>query len=427
MNKKTESEFLQILKYELKDKKIHFITKVNWSILKHKHYGSEIFNFNEIIENLLNEISFEELNKIEEKWYENLNDTERKWIICKNIQKILEYPINTYIMNDIAQRSTDLYKIIAFNLDSLYDLNMPHIKKDDEMLNKIFPKQKDFDLSYKILKINIIITTLHRVKGIILYTKLNDQYKNTYSGKLLKEINFTKGYLVCIYPDLYNKIKNLKYYRKEILPFSKNVTCIKNIKKIKEIYNNKNFSQSIWIDDLDLDYSKYKIYNNVLENEIKSFEFLEILNILNNTKIKYNRDIFNTIYNIISDVKVIKPGLINKNTFKNQIYYINKQEQEQEQLTIEEGSLNLLDINNSIFTIELIKEQLERYKYFYFNYFYDSRTRIYVKSWPVNYQLNHIVRNVVEICGNNGIENVIKKFYENDLVKRYLIEGGGVV
>ena len=97
-------------------------------------------------------------------------------------------------------------------MDSFYNLELSFLFLNEIQTKKILPRTKDHYLRIKIIKTNIIISSLLRVEGVYLYTKL----KNSNCPQELKnKIKFTKGYLVCFQSDLVDILKKCNYSRKK--------------------------------------------------------------------------------------------------------------------------------------------------------------------------------------------------------------------
>jgi hypothetical protein len=58
--------------------------------------------------------------------------------------------------------------------------------------------------------------------------------------------------------------------------------------------------------------------------------------------------------------------------------------------------------------------------FFYLNYQLDYRTRTYCENWPINYQLNHVIRNSIKIHEDLNIINTYKTFFSDKLIKKYI-------
>ena len=133
------------------------------------------------------------INKIEEMIYLNISESEREKTIDMNVLKITETTINELIKTDLEIRGgSDVW--LTKNLDSFYQIKLDHINIDENLSLKVLPRTKDYSLRLKIINTNIIISTLHRIEGVILYNKT---VKGEYPEEISSKINFTKGYLVC--------------------------------------------------------------------------------------------------------------------------------------------------------------------------------------------------------------------------------------
>jgi len=78
-------------------------------------------------------------------------------------------------------------------------------------------------------------------------------------------------------------------------------------------------------------------------------------------------------------------------------------------------TLNIKNINDYL-EYNLIISQLTRIlKYssgiFFLKYVLDGRSRIYVYQWPINYQLNHFVRNIIDLTQVDDVWSTYKSFF----------------
>lgn len=82
-------------------------------------------------------------------------------------------------------------------------------------------------------------------------------------------------------------------------------------------------------------------------------------------------------------------------------------------------SFNGLSQTHDYVLYEFIKKQIERYHYscFFFKHCLDQRTRIYTNSWPLNYQLNHLVRSCIRVV-NSLPARAYRKFFDSDFFKK---------
>lgn len=368
--------------------------------------------------------------------------------IIISMQKLLENKVNEIIKTDLKIITDESNKItVVIPLDSFYSIQLNHLKKknfneeselkensfDEEYKLKKKKSTKDLELEKKILNVNIIINTLERIGGISFYTSLKKKNKENYEGYVdgIKKINYTKGYLVCIEPNLVEELKHYKYTRKMI---RRSPILIEKIKKdnlnLIESLNNDSFTHPIWLENdninqlkLTEDETKENVFNSSLLNEDSNIEkCLENINFLNSIELSYNKETFEKIY------EVLEKKLKNKNTMvltKNNkiidnVYKINTPNYNQEVTDKSIESNNFLSLIGSESVKELIRNQLSYYDTFYLDYRMDSRTRTYCYPWPISYQLNHIVRVVIKIKKERNHDDIWLNFINNKEVKPYL-------
>lgn len=91
-----------------------------------------------------------------------------------------------------------------------------------------------------------------------------------------------------------------------------------------------------------------------------------------------------------------------------------------------ESAVNFTEVGSSLKTLiqsasilELIKIQLKYYETFFLEHRLDHRLRIYCYPWPINYQLNHIVRNVIQFQEKNNVETTWLNFWRHSLIIKY--------
>lgn len=364
------------------------------------------------------------INKIEEMIYLNISESEREKTIDMNVLKITETTINELIKTDLEIRGgSDVW--LTKNLDSFYQIKLDHINIDENLSLKVLPRTKDYSLRLKIINTNIIISTLHRIEGVILYNKT---VKGEYPEEISSKINFTKGYLVCFNKKCVEAFKNYEYIRKRIKFEPITIRELNsNVKKVLDALKNKNFSSPIWIKNIDLDYNKInkiKIYNNILFDGFKSEKVLDILNFLNNTKLSIDMGVFDKIDKIANKSSILDSSIISKNTLKNNIYQVGKDIEEiiiSDNIEMESDN-QIKNFINSAAVYELVKKQIKEIgsNVFYMNYLYDSRTRIYCENWPINYQLNHVVRNVIILKKEHNIGEIFEEFTKNNYIKKII-------
>ncbi len=349
-------------------------------------------------------------SEIEKRVYNKKTEFEIFFLMIKTLEKVLSSNFNEMIKRDLdIIGRNDIWS--AMSLDSLYFMKLSHLDFSKQTSVKKNPELYEINLT-----INIIVTTLERLSGCYFYTRLKKD--ETYPIELLSSISFTKGYLICFDPNLSVILKNYKYCRKNVL---KEPLIIRNFKKIKFIdtLTNTYLVNSIWLNNNNLsitNYSKSNIYNKKLLEKKTNFKIcISTINFLNSIKLSYNDKIFNNIYDIISKKENMHNTLSNINSLKNIVLQINN--------NVNEFTEIKSDLTSSIqgaSIIELIKTQLETYSSFYLNYRLDHRLRIYCYPWPINYQLNHVVRNA--ICFVNKkikIIDILENFYKHPLIIKY--------
>lgn len=370
-----------------------------------------LFNFVLVLKKCYKYIDFGNINEIEEKLYEDLTEIERKWIILKNFQIITENCVNELISK--KEYLYDNYTWVVCNLDKLYYIDLNHIEISKDKIKKILPRTKEEKVALKIIKYNIIISTIERCGGIYLYNKMK---KDIIVEEIYENVNFTKGYSVCFSPEMVNIIRNYRYPRKWINKKPNIVEEINNkCKKCIEALKNDSYSKPIWINSIKEEIiEKSKIINKeLLYKSYDTKRLIKIINKLNTQELNTDEWIINKIYDIMDNKKIDK-SLITKPQLK---FYIVEKEKEFEELM--EDELQNQSMINSIGSLELIRKQIKENKEFYIDYRMDSRMRIYCWSWPVNYQLNHIVRCSIQIKSKENIEEVWKKLWNEETILKY--------
>jgi hypothetical protein len=135
-------------------------------------------------------------------------------------------------------------------------------------------------------------------------------------------------------------------------------------------------------------------------------------------------EIFDKIDNIANKSSILDSSIISKNTLKNNIYQVGKDIEEiiiSDNIEMESDN-QIKNFINSAAVYELVKKQIKEIgsNDFYMNYLYDSRTRIYCENWPINYQLNHVVRNVIILKKEHNIGEIFEEFTKNNYIKKII-------
>jgi len=117
-------------------------------------------------------------------------------------------------MNEYISKEHDVlvhtYKEIptVTQLSNLYNIALP-IALTPEQLRQILPRTKDSTLALKIVRNNIIITSLHRHGGISIFLK---QKVMGETAKILSaKIAYTRGYIVHIDDSLSTPLRRYMY------------------------------------------------------------------------------------------------------------------------------------------------------------------------------------------------------------------------
>lgn len=308
------------------------------------------------------------------------------------------------------------------NLDNFYNTDLYHLQFDNNLIKKLKPRlaKSDMSLAKKIIKRHIIISTIDRYKKTIFYSKTK---KNEYPSELLNSINFTKGYIVCFPPEISKHLKKYKYMRKNPRKTPLIITPL-NTSTYLDCLDNNNFSSPIWMKDCSLasipksELSKYLIYNRyLLEEKYDINPQITALNYLNSIELTTDWEVFNKIKKF-ADKNNVSDSLVSKNYIKNQIYLINSINDSSE--IIENGNSINTSMINSAAVLELIENQLTRFKTFFLDHRSDQRLRFYAYPWPVNYQLSHVVRVCIKFNKGIDIEKVYQNFFNHKLVKKHL-------
>lgn len=384
-----------------------------------KFKGGELFyNFFLIVKYCYDDMDLSENNAIEEKIYLSLG-VDREWYIIKMFQLMVENIVNEMIKKDIDVCATET-PWVSIGLDSFYYINIwPH-HLSESLVRKILPRTKNLELARKIINYNLVVSTITRHKNIFLFYKLK---KNDYPKQLTESIFFTKGYLICLEPKLVDILKMLIYRRK--LPLKEALT-LKPLKKMtfRESLLNESYNEPIWMKENNtynlVNLNEKNIFNyELLDKSYDVSKALNVLNYLNSCQLTFNFTIFHKIYATIENTP-LNNFLISKNTLQKFVYNINSPSSGFEfDPTLD---FNLQKFVNSTAVLELIKAQIKRYPFFYLNYRFDLRMRIYCYNWPINYQLNHIIRNILKFSSKVDITFFYTKFFNHPFIKKYMIE-----
>lgn len=383
-----------------------------WLFLLHKKYEQHyntIITFKLCVEFI--DINTE-LSDIEKNIY---GEIEKKYLFIE-IVKILNYLLPNFL-NEMIKSDLDIIddndRWVCVNLDSFYSININiDLLEKFRNLNK-----KNINLYIKKMEIGLIICTLDRIKSVEFYTKT---IKKDYPFELKESISFTKGYLICFPPKIVKLAKNYKYIRKII----KRYACQKIFQKKKKLnliesLSNENFSQPIWLNNNNISLIKniQNCYNKkLLYKDSKIKICVSVLNFLNSIELSYNKKFLNILTHILNKNTNIHNTLTSKHSLKNHIIEIKKKENN----IFLEINENLQSLIQSASILNLIENQIKYYKSFFFTYRLDSRLRIYCYQWPINYQLNHIIRNALIFKKNINILKIWENFNNHTIIKKYI-------
>lgn len=371
-------------------------------------------NFNQVRMSFKNSLDFGVLNCIEEQAYSRLSQTERKERILLYFTLISGQLVNEFVEIQIGNLGNRWF---VYPLSRIYNINIP-LHLNDAEVKRILPKTKDVVLARKIIKNNIIISTLTRCSDIILYSRTSKNF--SLEESIYKEIGFTKGYVICVKPNLFNTLKSLVYTRKI---YHKNPVRLEVIAEAKctvyKALSNDTYNGNVWIGG---DLSRFlDNKNSFLAQEFNTDKLLNVLNTLNYTPLTYNSELFGRVFKAsIASLKLVSGQ--NQNILNEKIVDFTK---EGDTLVFDEDDINLnvqSDANKASI-LALIKKQFSRITQddkgvFYLKYIYDRRTRVYVENWPLNYQLNHVVRSVICIAKSENLVLPYQRLLSHELYKK---------
>lgn len=362
-------------------------------------------------------------NSYEQEVYGNKTESDVILNISKTINQLLGSHFNEMVSKDInlaCANVKDNKMWIGVNLDSFYFITLNHFQYN---INENIYKNKDMELIKKKKDISLIISTLERINGVIFYTNLGKNKNNeAYPKELLDSINFTKGYIICFPYKLFDLLRQYKYARKLVLKAPEVVEKKLKTMTLLEFLDNNNFSKSIWMNSGNLtitNFEKYKIYNKkLLYKRVNTKTILSSINYLNSIKLTYSQEILNDIIKIAKNNTMFNGQLSHKTTVINYLLHIKSNNMEESQST--EITSDLQSALKSAAVLDLIEKQLEDNPTFYLNYKLDHRLRIYCYPWPINYQLNHVIRTSLKISYNPDIEEIHENFMKHPLIAKYI-------
>lgn len=347
-----------------------------------------------------------------------------------NLEKILSAVVNEYTQT----RYELLYKEIphiALPLSSLYfsyqvpdDFVTKLVQKKLKHTSIVDPsslKRISQEISENV-NLNIKVATIYRCS---LLQITNNARKVSKLG-LAAEIPFTNGTTLVVDNALFKILKSLLLTAK--LPHSKpqNLTFKEN-GALTHLYNNLNFSYKIWITKF-----KNKIDSSFLDDiTLKNHSFdinnlTRIVNYLNSVRLCINNTYFLEFKTAIEKSNSYKKILQHRERIK-PMKLIHTVLDDNVEITSDENfdfnALNTKNINDYL-EYTLVISQLTRLLEhsngtFFLKYVLDGRSRVYVNQWPINYQLNHFIRNIIELAEMDINWSVYKKFFASSEYTQY--------
>lgn len=330
---------------------------------------------------------------------------ERDFFILTNVTKVL-----VSICNDFKYYSTMVSENRYEGNVIIGVSTIPFSVSAPKELVELFTKRRGYDNFITIDYINVAIklVSIHRIKFLNIVYKAGpnkvlkktdcDSIKNTEGN-----INYTKGNSIVISLENYSSLVELSYDKKLPTMEKKPVFLLKEGDVTAfEFLNNESYSNNMWIRNkkniINFDDPSFLFLKAIKVNH--KF-FLKIINLLRSTRVYIDYDMFDYVSERLEQSKIYKLIVCNLN-----YEFIKK-------------NIKTIDGAYQYFcTYALIKKRImlmrsKSIKFFYNSYMFDSRYRIYVSQWPINYQLNHFVRSFVAFEGDE-IKNYVetyKKFF----------------
>lgn len=272
------------------------------------------------------------------------------------------------------------------------------------------------------ININIKIATIYRCS---LLQITNNARKSSKLG-LAAEVPFTNGSTLIVDSALFKILKGLLLTAK--LPHSKaqNLTFREN-GALTHLYNNLNFSYKVWITKF-----KNKIDPSFLDDAaLKNHSFdinnlTRIVNHLNSASLRINNAHFlefktaiessSSYKKILQHCERIKPTKLIHTVLDDNVEITSDG-------NFAFSALNTKNINDYLEYTLIISQLTRLLKHsngtFFLRYVLDGRSRIYVSQWPINYQLNHFVRNIIELAEMDTNWSVYKNFFASPEYMQY--------
>lgn len=366
-------------------------------------------------------LNFGEYSTFETEFFKAKGILDKEMFILVIYCRIVSFSINELTIFEITKILNNKTWMCT-NLDSLYNILLPELELSLEELRKLFPRLKNNDVLQQVLNIKFIIRTLYRDSKIRFVSKSLSE-KSVVDVDLfilLDEIKFIKGYKICYDSSTFSVLKDLIYLYK--LPLKKPVLiCHKKEMTVEDYLNNKSFSSPIWIRNINLKL----IDKSFLMEKVEPLEFTEVLNWLNFTPFRTNYKLLAIYLERSYDPSQQDWRMISKFNLLGNILSTTT-EYDAGVFSIE--SLSDLDKNKASMNacvLDLIEKQSKRISKYWDGVWFsehleDSRGRIFQKAWPLNYQLNHIVRNTLRIENKNNLSKLSKDLFSNCFIKEHI-------
>ncbi len=368
-------------------------------------------------------------NKIETNFIQSNAESEDevKHIIIYNLYTIIKPIIN----------STTYQKLIL-----AYD-PLPHIVLPLRVINSIcgfaFKKkmQKYIDTVYiqKIKKkninmkveefrvcTNIILTTLHRCSLIKI---INNAKKNKISEDL-RELDFTDGTTLVFNQDILYFLKKIVHLNKYPTNYSKVYDMVSLQNNAESLYTQSVGGVGLWIQkkNTEIDFGGW--FKQAQDVKVNTRKLIEVINHQNQTQYKISvLEIAKLIHQIKKNINL---DVFLETTKKNN-KLVNTQNKASKITYSYDYSKPFTVVDNeainNIMELLLVENFInnsfnaEGFVLFYLNHRLDLRGRMYVWEWPINYQLNRLVRGVIQIKQQLSLDQIYNNLFNHPIYIKY--------
>ncbi len=351
-----------------------------------------------LIKYLYNEIDFFiNNNAIFEDYIKflNLSKIDRELYILDRVECIISGIFNSYKANLFYLNNVENSNIFV----SLKSVNMSTHIEDIFLTNYLSTKSREIN-PYTIYEIrqdithNITMSVLHRLAFIKV---INRSCKNI-DQELKSQLFYTKGNVIYLDKKYLPILKKLVVHNR--LPTSQPVKLV--MYKNQSLYNlidNNNYSYNVWLETFSnkIDLNSHE-FLNLKDIPYDATKLINVLNYLNSTQVSLDKSYYYTLLERIKTSKTFTSTLNSvKNIIKKDVYLYNTDADEY--IVTNNNNIDLINLT-------LLEEELDIFikfnnKNFYLTYVLDRRSRIYIRQWPINYQLNHLVRAVVTLTNDH--------------------------